>query len=83
MELPHLSLHSSADIRLFLETPEGTFRLAPIGPDDVILAQSASIPACDADVVMWVNDHEQRWPVRLVNGTSGTRKRIDTVPRPS
>ena len=58
---------------------ERTLELAQIGPGSVILAETAELPACSAEVVMHVDDFERRWPVYLPDGISAQSRRVRTV----
>ena len=63
-----LPRHHSAEVALSLITAHGTIRLAQIGPDYVIVAKPLDLPPCDAEIVMLIDEFEQRWPVRLIDG---------------
>lgn len=44
------------------------FQLASIGPSEIVFREPTDLQACDAEVVMFVDGAEFRWPVRLDNG---------------
>ena len=77
----NLQQHHSAEVRLFPEANHGTYRLAPIGPDDIIFAEAVDLPPCDGEVVMLVDGRETRWQVSLAEGASRERRKTPTVDR--
>lgn len=72
MLLTNLPRHHSAEVHLWLITEHGAIRLAQIGPDYVIVADPLDLPPCKAEIVMRADNHELRWPVRLVEGIRAT-----------
>ena len=50
--------------------------IAQLGPDFLILRQTAAHPATEGTIVMRVDDNEQRWAVRLPDGVVAGRERV-------
>jgi hypothetical protein len=73
----------SAYVRLQLILSDRTLELSSIGPDGISLREPAEICPCDAEVVMFVNDHERRWPVSLPDGISANSREVRTVTQPA
>ena len=49
--------------------------VAQLGPDFLVLREPTNHPPAKAEIAMWVDGRESRWPVRLVNGIAiGQRK---------
>ena len=60
----------SADVRLDLVVDGSEFSLSEIGPDGITLRKPTTLPPCEADVVMLVDDHRKVWRVWLPDGVS-------------
>ena len=58
----------SSDVCLSLVVDDQTYALSQIWPGHIALKQRASLPVCDAVVVLDVDGQERRWQVRLVDG---------------
>ena len=67
---PHSTTGYSADVRLRLIVDDREYALSQIGPDGITLRQPTSLPPCEADVVMNVDDHQKVWRVWLPDGIS-------------
>ena len=72
----------SANVRLHLVMGERTLELAQIGPSDIVLRTPTDLPPGDAEIVMDVDGHQRRWPVRLPQGASVTLPTTTTVTIP-
>jgi len=70
----------SAQVRLHLVIGGQEFELGQIGPDRIILRESIEYPPGPAEVVMHVNDIEDRWQVYLPNGITANSREVRTVP---
>jgi len=70
MKLDISVVQHSADVQLALHADGRCYKLAQLGPDFVILDQPQQIFAQEAEIVMCVDGHESRWPVRLAEGAS-------------
>ena len=58
----------SAEVQLLLEVQGRTHSLSHLGPDYVRLRTPVAIPPCNAEIIMRIEGHEQRWRVRLPDG---------------
>lgn len=58
----------SANVTLILRVGDQTFNLAKIGPDCLVLRTPMELPPCCGEIIMTVDGHERRWPIRLHNG---------------
>jgi hypothetical protein len=79
MNAPPFSSSHSADVQLQLVVDGQNLDLAQIGPDDVIVNQPVDLPPGPAEVVMFVDGRERRWPVLLVEGMSSNCRVAKTV----
>ena len=70
----------SAYVRLNLLVGGETLELAAIGPGGIRLREHTELPPCDAEVIMYVDDFERRWPVYLPDGISANSHEVRTVP---
>ena len=50
--------------------------IAQLGPDFLILDHGVEHPPAIAQIFLKVDDHEQRWTVRLPNGVKPGRTRV-------
>jgi hypothetical protein len=66
----------SAEIEMQLLVNGSTLPIAQLGPDFLILRQTATHPPTEATIVMRVDADEQRWAVRLPEGLSAGRDRV-------
>lgn len=64
----------SAEVQLRLVIGERVLPLAQVGPDRIVLRESADCPPTAAEIVMHVDGRERRWPVYLPDGISPTCK---------
>lgn len=46
-----------------------------MGPDYLIVKNPLAHPPMQAEIEMWVDDDQRRWPVYLINGISATNGR--------
>lgn len=60
----------SAKVDLKLIVGSQTYQLGQVGPDRLIFREALSLPPCEGEVVMTIDDDEQRWKVSLPNGSS-------------
>ena len=73
----------SAVVRLELVVDGRVLELVQIGRNGFIVRQPEYLAPCDAEVVMYVDGDERRWPVYLVEGMSKEKTLVKTVPRES
>lgn len=73
----------SAQVRLHLIVGDRTLELASIGPNGISLRETAELPPCEAEVVMYVDDFEDRWSVYLPDGITAQSRDVRTVPAAS
>lgn len=66
----------SAEIEMQLLVNGSTLPIAQLGPDFLILRQTAAHPPTEATIVMRVDADEQRWAVRLPDGLAVGRDRV-------
>jgi len=76
MSAPKLpSSGHSADIRIQLSVNGHVLPVAQLGPDFLVLKNTVTHPPAVAEIAMWIDGHEARWQVRLVDGLiAGQRK---------
>ena len=60
----------SAKVDLKLIVGSKTFQLGQVGPDRLIFRDACQLPPCEGEIVMMIDDEEQRWKVRLPIGCS-------------
>jgi hypothetical protein len=74
---PKSSGHSAV-VRMELHLNGHVLPIAQLGPDFLVLATLIDHPAAEAEIVMSIDGHESRWPIRLLDGISPvqTRTRI-------
>ena len=77
---PHSTTGYSADVRLRLIVDDREYALSQIGPDGITLRKPTSLPPCEADVVMNVDDHQKVWRVWLPDGISPADTFVRTEP---
>jgi len=60
----------SAEVRIELNAAGQTFRVASVGPEEVILHadQDADVAPMDAEITLFVDGDEFVWPVYLPHG---------------
>lgn len=73
--------HFSAEVRLELHANGQTFDLWSIGPSEIILFEGQDICAGDAEIAVFVDGSEFRWPIRLPNGAVPFSTDVFIVPR--
>lgn len=66
----------SAEIEMQLLVNGTTLPIAQLGPDFLILRQSAAHSPTEATIVMRVDASERRWQVRLPEGLAVGRERV-------
>ena len=80
MSRPNSQFGYSAEVRLHLVVAGEEHSLSEIGPDGITLRQPTSLPPCEADVVMNVDDHQKVWRVWLPDGISPADTFVRTEP---
>ena len=70
----------SAKVDLKLIIGDQTYQLGQVGPDRLIFRQALSLPPCEGEVVMTIDDEIQRWRVTLPNGSSSLSRIVMTQP---
>jgi hypothetical protein len=58
----------SADVRMQLNVNGHVLPIAQLGPDFLILKNPIYHPPTAAEIAVWVDGHERRWPVWLAEG---------------
>ncbi|HUY35655.1 MAG TPA: hypothetical protein VMV69_23125 [Pirellulales bacterium] len=66
----------SSNVRLELRLNGNTLQVAQVAPDWCILMDTIDHPPCDAELVMYIDDHRRTWQVKLPDGISKTSKRV-------
>jgi hypothetical protein len=66
----------SSSVRLRLEGAGQVIRLAQVAPDWVIPAEPMNLPACDVDVVVWVDGEEDVRHMHLPHGRSASGEKV-------
>jgi hypothetical protein len=67
MSAPTRRSHS-ADVRMELRINGHILPISQLGPDFLILTASADHPPTDAEILLSIDGHEDRWMVRLDHG---------------
>ena len=70
----------SAKVDLKLIVGSQTYPLGQVGPDRLIFPEALSPPPCEGEIVMTIDDDEQRWKVSLPNGSSTDSPVVMTQP---
>jgi len=60
----------SAEVDLWLECEHGRFPLGHVGPDFIVMSRPASLPPCEAKVMISVDGHVFGRRVWLARGSS-------------
>ena len=68
----------SAKVDLKLIIGDQTCQLGQVGPDRLIFRQALSLPPCEGEVVMTIDNDIQRWRVMLPNGSSSLSRIVMT-----
>jgi hypothetical protein len=71
----------SATVRIELRVDGDTFAISRIGPHAFTLTEAVELPACDAEIAMFVDGSLCIWPVRLPNGAVPFDRNVATQPR--
>ncbi len=66
----------SADVTIELRFNGFVIPVAQLGPDFLILDDPVDQPSGEAEIMLRVDDDEQRWPVFLPDGLSRDRRTI-------
>ena len=66
----------SAQVKMQLLVSGGSFRVAQLGPDFLLVDEPFDHPPAGASVVLQVDGCERRWNVVLPNGISSGSKRV-------
>jgi len=66
----------SADVSIALLLNGHCIPVAQLGPGFLLLDTPSDHPACDAKLVMRVDENERSWTVTLPNGISAGSKRV-------
>ncbi len=76
MDIANQKTHRySAEVRMRLSVGGRVWSIAQLGPDFLILRAPVDHPPTGAEITMWIDDHERRWRVRLVDGISAEREK--------
>ncbi|HQU45947.1 MAG TPA: hypothetical protein PK867_24245 [Pirellulales bacterium] len=60
----------SADVQLYLVVGELLIRVAKLGPSRCVLREPTVLPSGPAELVVRIDEHEQRWPIFLPRGAA-------------
>jgi hypothetical protein len=71
----------SADVAISLLFNGHSIPVAQLGPGFLLLDAPGDHPPGEASVVLRVDQSERRWNVRLPDGISASRKRVNIVPQ--
>jgi hypothetical protein len=71
----------SATVRIELRVNDQSFEISSIGPNAFTLKVAAEIPACNAEIAMFVDDNVCIWPVILPIGAVPFDRDVTTQPR--
>jgi hypothetical protein len=66
----------SAEVQIHLVLKGTILPVSHLGPDYVRLRESAEVPPCEGQIVLVIDGHESRWPVRLPEGLQPGQGRI-------
>jgi hypothetical protein len=66
----------SADVRMRLLLNGHSLRIAQMGPNFLLLEDTADHPPATAEVVVSVDGQAERWQVRLPNGLHSGEKHV-------
>ena len=69
----------SADVRMYLTIRGDVLRIAQLGPDFLILRNTAEYPPCEAEITISIDGDERRWRVYLPDGISWVRVETRTL----
>jgi hypothetical protein len=65
----------SADVRMELRLNGHILPIGQLGPDFLVLRNPIDHPPTDGEIALSIDGHEDRWPVRLPDGLSGSQTR--------
>jgi hypothetical protein len=65
----------SADVRMELRVNGSILSVAQLGPDFIVLRTPVDQPPVEAEMTLWIDGHEDRWPVWLDDGISAGQPR--------
>ena len=66
----------SARVKLELRVENRVFELASVASTKFVLREPVELPACDAEIAMFVDDDLYVWPVRIPNGSVPFDKKV-------
>lgn len=74
--------HHSAQVQMDLHLAGQVYPVAQLGPNFLILKSPMDLPAGMGEIVVVVDDHITRSPIRLPNGasTSKAKTTIEVIP---
>lgn len=76
MQSPHTkTTRHSADVRMQLYVSGHGLPIAQLGLDFLILQQPFDYPPTNAEILLSIDGHEERWPVRLPDGISSLQRK--------
>jgi hypothetical protein len=65
----------SADVRMFLRLDGQLLPIVQLGPDFFVLREPIDHPPAEAEIGMWIDGEETRWPLHMRDGlTTASRK---------
>jgi hypothetical protein len=65
----------SAHVRIELNVNGFTLSVGQLGPDFIILREPTDHPPAEAEIALWIDGAESRWPVKLPEGLSKEKAR--------
>ncbi len=84
MNATNLKTHGhSADVRMQLNVNGHVLSVSQLGPDFLILKNPIDHPPTKAEIAVWVDGHERRWPVWLADGIKIGQREIGISRYPS
>jgi hypothetical protein len=69
----------SAVVRMELSVNCQVLSIAQLGPDFLILDAPFDHPPTTGEIAVWIDGHERRWPVSLVEGMTSGKRRTRTA----
>ncbi len=65
----------SADVRMELHINGHVLPIAQLGPDFLVLNSPVDHPPTEAEIAMFIDGRESRWPIHLFDGVSAMTRR--------
>jgi hypothetical protein len=65
----------SADVQIQLSVNGHVLSVTKIGPEFLVVREPIDHPPAEAEIALWIDGHESRWRVRLVEGIARERRK--------